>query len=92
MILNGLSGSAVENGDYPEAKRAATLITEFYPNKAEGWANLAVVLSMAGDVGEAITAADRAIKLDPANVRSHMIKESCVELQRLGKAKGPQGS
>lgn len=87
-ILNGLSASASENGDRLEAKRAAAMVTELYPNQAQGWANLAMVLCMAGNLGEAIAAVDRAIKLDSADVKYRMIKETCSELQRLGRAIG----
>jgi tetratricopeptide (TPR) repeat protein len=87
-ILNGLSASAAENGDFSEARRAATMITEFYPNQAEGWRNLAMVLCMSGDLDEAVAAVDRAIELDPADVTAQMIRETCLEFQRLGIAKG----
>jgi len=85
-ILNGLCSSAVESGDLSEAKRAAKLITEFHPVEAEGWRNLAMISCMTGDLKEAVAAADRAIKLDPVDMKSRMIRETCADLRRLGKS------
>jgi len=85
-ILNGLCSSATESGDLSAAKRAAKLITEIHPVEALGWRNLAMISCMTGDLKEAIAAADRAIKLDPVDMKSRMIRETCVELRRIGKS------
>ena len=81
--LNGLSECATENGDRSAAKRAAKQITEFFPAEAGGWANLAMILCMAGEPNEAIAAVDHAIELAPADVTFRMIRDTCIMLHEI---------
>lgn len=82
-ILTGLSECATENGDRSAAKRAAKQITEFFPDEAKGWADLAMILCMAGETDEAIATVDHAIALDPVDVTFRMIKENCTLLRGI---------
>ena len=86
-ILNGLSECATENGDLSAAKRAAKQITEFFPAEAGGWANLAMILGMTGELEEAIAAVDHAIELAPSDVTFRMIRDNCTKLSEISAPK-----
>ena len=49
---------------------AARRGTEFFPETGAVWGNLALALEKLGRTGEALTAVDTALRLDPEDIRS----------------------
>jgi Flp pilus assembly protein TadD len=65
-----LSWCLAESEHWEECEMAARRGTEFFPETGAVWGNLALALDKLGRTAEALTAAQTALRLDPADARS----------------------
>lgn len=69
------------NGDLPGAQRALALLLSRAPNDSAAWSDLGRIRYDGGDVAGAIDAADRATKIDPANMEAITLRAELVRTQ-----------
>jgi tetratricopeptide (TPR) repeat protein len=60
-----------EQGKWEDAKLAAEKGTEIYPDVSASWGNLGHVLIQLGDKEGAVAVLQKAVALDPADLRNH---------------------
>jgi Flp pilus assembly protein TadD len=65
-----LSWCLAETEHWEECEMAARRGTEFFPGTGAVWGNLALALEKLGRTGEALTALQTALRLDPRDARS----------------------
>ena len=65
-----LSWCLAETEHWEECEMAARRGTEFFPETGAVWGNLALALEKLGRTGEALTAVQTALRLDPEDIRS----------------------
>jgi len=68
-----LCGAAVESGSYHKAHTMVSAFVDEYPQVSEGWALFARLAWLTGGYGEALSYAEKAIRLDPTDLDSRLL-------------------
>ena len=70
-LMLGEGNAAYATGDAPHAERAYTALVAQHPDFADGWNNLAQVLSERGNVAQAKVAIDRAVAIGGPRIATY---------------------
>ena len=72
-----------QTGQYKDAEKLASSLTEKFPKHTFSWKVLSAVLKQTGKINEALIAMQRSIQLSPQDAEAH--SNLGVTLQELGK-------
>jgi tetratricopeptide (TPR) repeat protein len=71
QIVGTLALYRAEEGNCDEAERIAEYLTTRWPNYADGWNRLGIVLTRAGKLSDAVGAVEKAIAIEPRKAEFH---------------------